>query len=182
MVEPDAYRGDNSGERIQWHQPPIPWWEHSTALRIISRRLDYTDQARLNDFVDAPSQLEFTGGDPIAALDQNKPIYFQRNLVNMIAIARANQAAVMLATWAHSPYFDDYAATDIYQQAYREQNEVIKQIGAEWTVPVFDYEAVMTQDEAFWADGRHVNEAGALRKAELFAAFIDQAGVIKAAP
>jgi hypothetical protein len=100
----------------------------------------------------------------------------------MIAIARANQATVMLATWAHSPYFDDYAATDIYQQAYREQNEVIKQIGAEWTVPVFDYEAVMTQDEAFWADGRHVNEAGALRKAELFAAFIDQAGVIKAAP
>jgi hypothetical protein len=175
LAEPTAYRGDNTGAIRQWRGPTVAWWEYSTLLRILSRKLEYTDQVQLNDFVDALTQLEYTQGDAVAALHENPPIYFRRNLINMIAVAQANNVKVMLATWAHSPYFDDYAATDLYQQAYQEQNDLILQLAQERQVPVFDFAAVMPQDREYWADGRHVNEAGARYKAHLFAEFLDKA-------
>jgi hypothetical protein len=46
-------------------------------------------------------------------------------------------------------------------------------------VPLFDFAAVMPQDTRYWADGRHVNEAGALEKATFFAEFIHTQGLIK---
>lgn len=84
----------------------------------------------------------------------------------------------MLATWAYSPNFDDYASTTIYQQAYQEQNEIIAEVAHSRNVPVFDFAAVMPQATEYWADGRHVNEAGALLKAQLFARFIDASDLI----
>jgi hypothetical protein len=36
----------------------------------------------------------------------------------------------------------------------------------------------MPQDPKYWADGRHVNEAGAVEKAKLFAEFIDSQALI----
>ncbi len=182
LVDPQAYRGDNSGYRKQWSAPPVPWWEHSTLLRIVGRRQDWSEQIRLRDMVEAPTTINRSGGDPYAALQQNKPVYFERNLRNMIAVARENGVAVMLATWAYAPGFDDYADRDYYQQAFAEQNDIIRHLGQTHHVPVFDFAAQMPQDKRYWADGRHVNEAGARLKAELFAAFIDQAGLISASP
>jgi hypothetical protein len=178
LVAPEAYRGDDSGARKQWREPPVKWWEHSAILRILSRKLDWTEQVRLDDFVDAPTTLENGGGDPYTMLQQNQPIYFKRNLANMIAVARENKVKVLLSTWAYSPHFGDYASKDYYQQAYGEQNEIIRGFAGTHYVPVFDLAAEMPQAEEYWADGRHVNEAGALMKAQLFAQFIDDAGLI----
>ncbi len=155
LVLPAAYRGDNSGARVQWHEPPIKWWEHSAILRIASRKLDWTEQVRLDDFVEAPTTVDRTGADPYAALQQNPPVYFKRNLSNMLAVAKENHIKAMLATWAFSPHFGDYASEDYYQQAYKEQNEIIRQVALAHAVPVFDYGTEMTQDKAYWADGRH---------------------------
>lgn len=177
LVEPAAYRGDNSGYRKQWHESDITWWEHSTILRILSRKLDWTNQVQLDDFVDAPTLIEYTGTEPTTTLQNNPPIYFRRNLSNMIAIARENNIKVIMATWAFSPHFGDYASWPYYQQAYAEQNQVIWEVGRSHQVPVFDYGAVMSQSPDYWADGRHVNEAGALLKAQLFAKFIDNVGL-----
>ena len=178
LVVPQSYRGDNSGARKQWAPPPIPWWEHSTLLRIISRKRDWTDQVRLRDFVEAPTTLHRSGGDPYATLRQNRPIFFERNLRNMIAIAHENGVAVLLATWAYSPDFGDYASKTYYQQAFQEQNEIIRKLSKTHHVPVFDFAAVMPQAQEYWADGRHVNEKGARLKAELFAQFLDQVGLL----
>ncbi|MFQ5577943.1 MAG: GDSL-type esterase/lipase family protein, partial [Anaerolineae bacterium] len=178
LVDPAAYRGDNSGARKQWHEPPIRWWERSTLLRIVGRKLDWGDQVRLRDFVDAPTMLEYTGGDRTSTLQQNPPVYFRRNLANMIAVAQENGVAVMLATWAHTTGFKDHASKPYYQQAYREQNAIVIELGRSHDIPVFDFAALMPADHRYWADGRHVNEAGAQLKAELFAQFIDQAGLI----
>lgn len=178
LVTPETYRGDNSGARVQWHHPPIKWWEYSTILRIASRKLDLTEQVRLDDFVGAPTTVDRTGADPYAALQQNPPVYFERNLRNMIAIARENEVAVMLSTWAYSPHFGDYASRDYFQQAYQQQNDIIRMLSDTHNVPMFDFAVIMPQAEEYWADGRHVNEKGARLKAELFAEFIDKAGLI----
>ncbi len=179
LVLPETYRGDNIGARQQWSEPSIEWWEQSVALRIVSRKQRWTRQVRLADFVDASTTLENSGGDPSAVLQQNRPIYFQRNIANMIAIARENGVKVMLATWAYSPHFGDYASRDYYQQTYEEHNDIIRQFNTSHHLPIFDFATLMPQTEDFWADGRHVNEKGALLKAELFAEFLDEVGLIE---
>jgi lysophospholipase L1-like esterase len=187
FVEPLAYRGDNSGRRQQWQIPPVVLWEHSTLLRILSRMTNVTRQVSVDDFVSAPSYMSWPyefrltedGVDPTEILKRNPPDYFRRNLGNMIAVAKEQNIKIMFATWAYSPYLDDYAAKAYYQQGFQENNEVVREVANRHHIPLFDYAEVMPQDKRYWADGRHVNEAGALVKAGLFAEFIYTQGLIK---
>jgi lysophospholipase L1-like esterase len=186
IVIPSAYRGDNSGRRKQWDDPPVPFHEHSCFLRILSRRMGVTRQVGLDPLVSAatylgPGTLGSTEAryDPLELLPENPPIYFRRNLVNMVAIADAHDIDVLLSTWAHSPEFDDYASTPHYEQAFRESNDVVEEVAKSHEVPFFDFAQKMPQDSMYWTDGRHVNEAGALLKAELFAEYIHQSRLIQ---
>jgi lysophospholipase L1-like esterase len=186
MVEPEAYRGDDSGRRQAWQAPRVALWEHSALLRILGRALNFSRQVSVDDFVSAPtyvswpfeSRLVEANLDPAEVLEQNPPIYFRRNLKNMVAVARAHNVKILFSTWAHSPNLNDYAAQDYYQNGFKENNDVVKEVAAEQQIPFFDFAAVMPQEAVYWADGRHVNEAGALVKARLFALFIHDHGLI----
>ena len=187
LVEPSAYRGEDSGRRQPWQIPPVPLWEHSAALRIMSRMTNFTRQVSVDDFTSSPTflswpfefRLEENGVDPTKILEQNPPIYFQRNLENIIAVAKEHGVEVLFATWAYSPYLNDYASRDYYQQGFRENNEVVTEVANRHDIPLFDFAGVMPRDAKYWADGRHSNEAGALLKAALFAEFIDSQGLIE---
>jgi lysophospholipase L1-like esterase len=187
LVEPSAYRGDNSGRRQSWQVPPVPLWEQSAFLRILSRMTNFTRQVSVDDFVSAPtylswpyeSRLNEDNLDPIEILKENPPVYFRRNLENMIAVANERDIEVLFATWAYSPYLNDYASKVYYQQGFQENNGVVVEVANSHHVPLFDFAAVMPQDAMYWADGRHVNEAGALEKARLFAEFIQAEGLIE---
>jgi lysophospholipase L1-like esterase len=186
MVEPSSYRGDDSGRRRPWQVPPIPLWEHSTLLRIMSRMMNITRQVSVDDFVSSPTFLSWpyehrlieNDLDPVEVLEMNPPIYFRRNLENMAAIAEEHNVHIILSTWAYSPYLNDYASKEYYQQGFEENNEVVREVADRLQMPLFDFAEVMPQDAGYWADGRHVNEAGALVKARLFAEFIHNQGFI----
>jgi lysophospholipase L1-like esterase len=186
MVEPDSYQGDNSGRRQTWVVPPVPLWEHSALLRIVSRMTNLTRQVSVDDFTSSPTFLSWpfefrlieNDVDPAKILEKNPPIYFRRNLENMIAIANENGVEIMLSTWAFSPHLNDYASKDFYQRGFQENNQVVKEVAADHDVALFDFAEVMPQDPSYWADGRHSNEVGALEKAELFAEFIHARGFI----
>ena len=186
LVEPSAYRGDDSGRRQAWQAPRVALWEHSALLRIVSRMLNITRQVSIDDFVSSPtyvswpfeSRLREVNLDPAEILKENPPIYFRRNLENMIAVAKEHGVEIMFSTWAHSPYLNDYASEDYYQQGFKENNEVVKEVATNRQIPLFDFAGVMPQDAEYWADGRHINEAGALVKARLFAEFIHTQGLI----
>jgi hypothetical protein len=79
---------------------------------------------------------------------------------------------VVLASWAYCPDHDDYASTDAYRRGYLEMNEVIREVARAEGTRYYDFASEMPTDPDFWDDGRHNNERGARRKAELFAAFI----------
>lgn len=187
MVEPSAYRGDDLGRRQAWQVPPVPIWEHSAFLRILSRTMNVSRQVSIDDFVSSPTfyswpfeyRLDEHDADPKEILKKNPPVYFQRNLENMIAVAKAQGMEIMFSTWASSPYLNDYASEDSYQQGFKENNEVLKKVAADQHIPLFDFAAVMPQDAMYWADGRHSNEAGALVKARLYAEFIDAQELIE---
>jgi lysophospholipase L1-like esterase len=186
LVAPAAYRGDDSGRRQPWQPPPVAWWEHSAFLRILSRIANLTRQVGVDDFVSSAtyyswpfeSRLNDHDLDPAQLLKDNPPVYYQRNLENMVAVAQAHHIEILLSTWAYSPYLGDYASLDYYQRGFVENNAVIKNVAASRAVPLFDFAALMPQSAEYWADGRHSNEAGALEKAELFAKFIDAQGLI----
>ena len=55
----------------------------------------------------------------------------------------------------------------------------MKEVAERNGVPIFDFASVMPTDKKYWADGRHVNELGAEKKAELFADFIHKNGLIQ---
>ena len=90
----------------------------------------------------------------------------------MVAVARAHGVEVVLSTWAHSPYFADYASTAHYQSGFQENNAAVKDVARERSVKLFDFAEQMPKEKKYWADGRHVNEEGALVKARLYADFI----------
>ena len=187
MVEPSAYRGDDFGRRQAWQVPQVALWEHSALLRILSRAMNMTRQVSIDDFVSSPTYLSWPfeyrlqedNLDPAEILKENPPIYFHRNLENMIAVANEQGVEIMFSTWAYSPYLNDYASENYYQQGFKENNEVVKEVATIRQIPLFDFAEVMPQDAKYWADGRHVNEAGALEKARLFAEFIDTQGLIR---
>ncbi len=151
-------------------------------VRILRRAFGRSGQVGVSALVDAPTALymkyfrpyEENSGleDPMVLLDENPPVYFRRNLISMVAVARAHEVQPMLVTWAHSPHLNDYVSTEHYERGLREGNEVVRQVAERFGVPLFDFAAVMPTDREYWKDGRHVNEAGALKKAQLFAAFI----------
>lgn len=186
MVEPSAYRGDDLGRRQAWQAPRVDLWEHSTLLRILSRTMNITRQVSVDDFVSAPTYMSWPfesrliedNLDPVEILKKNPPIYFRRNLENMIAIAKEHDVQILFSTWAHSPNLNDYASEDYYQQGFRENNDVVKDVAVGHDIPLFDFAGVMPQEAIYWADGRHVNEAGALVKARLFAEYIHDQGLI----
>jgi lysophospholipase L1-like esterase len=145
-----------------------------------------TRQVSVDDFVSSPTyvswpfeyRLQEDNLDPVEILKENPPIYFRRNLENMIAVAKEHNVKIMFSTWASSPYLHDYASEDYYQQGFSENNDVVKEVATLEKIPLFDFAAVMPKDAKYWADGRHSNEAGAMLKAKLFAEFIDAQGLI----
>ena len=181
FVAANAYRGDNSGYRKHWDPPRPPPWQHLAALRVLSRRLGLSQQAMLEQFVETPTAEDPTA-DQMDLLRAHPPVFYERNLESTIALAKHHRVGVMFATWAHSPHLGDYAAEPHYVRCFREMNETKKRVASRNGIPLFDFAAVMPTDPKYWGDGRHVNEAGALLKAELFAAFMHEQGLITAAP
>ena len=195
----DTYVGDNSASRTPYEQPKETWLDKSTALRIIrtglGMRIPYGGIGYRRTFEYVPTNFAeqyyhqdrqkiypydiFVEHPVSEMLENNEPLYFERNIKNMIAIANANETDVLLSTWAWSPLFDEVRASSAeYTGAFQEQNEIVLEICKETQATCFDFASQMPQDRRYWFDGRHVSEEGAILKAEMFTDFIDLEGMI----
>lgn len=193
VVEPESYRGDNSGradpmvERV--YMPS--WLEYSTLYRILAIALgEMEPHTSYNTINSSPKtyladefhdQLE--SGEPHEAFEEmsvkeilaaNPPIYYRRNLENIVAIAQSRDIDVMLATMAlySDAELDPRAASEEYQIAIGEHNQVMQAIAAERGVSLFDFSAAFPRQLQYFDDGVHVTEPGSRLKAKLFADFI----------
>ncbi len=178
LVSVDAYKSDNSGRRRAWSEPDYPFVYRSKLVRLLT---GINPLGGLGAYLSAPTAhvglketgfVETLGGTPQEILEQNKPIYFERNLRSMVAIAQAHDIDVLLSTWAYNTGFDDYAATPHYQYGYDEQNDLVLSLGDEINVPTFDFEPAMPDDKELWEDGRHLNKEGIAVKAKLFTEYV----------
>ena len=89
-----------------------------------------------------------------------------------VHVCAARRVDVLLSTFAWCTTRRDYVAHEGYRRGLDETNAVTRAVAARRGAPLYDFKAQMPEDEALWADGRHNSEAGARKKAELFAAAI----------
>ena len=197
MAAPEDYDGLNSATAGIWNfeQEPLPV---SALYRLIAIRQGWmTDPREMGATFDrVPGQQECAfvpveGGfecanmaqTPDDLLDDNPPVYFERNLRSMIAVAQANDVAVLLSTFGYSPHEFDHPGGEIMTTEFRqagvdEHNRIIRQVGAEMGVPVYDLIAVLPDNPALWIDGLHYSAVGTRWLARRYAAFIAEEGYI----
>ncbi len=183
----DDYRSDNSGYRQCWSRPKTSWWEYSCLLRVISRGLHLTEpKIDVWDWMLAEDwksdDIRTTEADKVEMnlqrLGENPPLYFKRNLTNLVQIAGDNEIKIVLATEAVSPHAEseltEFLMADHFQTALVQHANVMRELSEEHNVPLFDFDKVMPKDRILWVDHLHVNEAGSLIKAELLADFLNK--------
>jgi hypothetical protein len=192
IVPPDAYKGDNSGRRKVWDAEAVEratsWRTRipSVLWRFVAVNFGWLGEEggiSLDAVVSNPcsgthADEDCLGMTPQEALEANPPVYYERNIRNMVAIAQANGVEVLLLTWAHNPAFGDYASRPDYQMAFEEHNAIVKRLSEEMGTYFYDFAADMPLDEAYWVEGRHMTVEGNRVRAELIAAHLDENNVI----
>lgn len=189
MVNPDYYFGDNSGRRRRFGQfKSFPLIYYSTFFRYA---IKFNPSRSVWQFVDAPTTttqrintgfVDELNGTFMETLQKNKPVYFERNLKNIVAIAKEHNINILLSTWAYSNQFDKsdyYVTTPYYELGFKENNEVVKNVGESHNVLVYNFVSEMPMDKIYWLDGVHVNEEGVKLKGKLFADYIYSNKMIK---
>lgn len=170
LVPAGEYRFDNTAYRHAWTER-APWWDHALVLRWLGVQWGFSPRNTLEEH----SRLEHDEGRDFAAcLAANEPRWFERNTAEMIQLARARGAAVLLSSFATCPARGGYAAEPHYRTGFAENDEALRGLARRLDVPFYEFAAEMPLDVELWDDGVHNTAAGARKKAELFAAFVAQ--------
>jgi len=189
IVPPEQYHSDNSGHRQPWdyeeQQRTQNWMLRVPSLlwRLVmtSTGLMQIPDPNLGVYINVPCSaygateacLGMSIGD---ALEANPPIYYQRNLESIVAIAQTHEIEVVLMTFANRDQFDN--TSDPLQTAYADHNIIIKQIADDMNVSLFDFAPMMLPDEELWLDSQHMTVEGNRLRAELIAEFLVSEGML----
>jgi len=191
LTDPDFYDGLNSGKGY-WidRDDPLP---PSVLWRFALKRLGYElpvayeldttfkrpDGIRACDQDTSGPETTCTGFDMTASevLAANPPIYFERNLRNMILLARAMNSDVMLVTWAYSPIDFPIAGGggmvhQHLQYGADEHNAIVRRLAEAEGTLFYDLAASMPTDEQYWVNGVHMKAAGTAEMARQIAAYL----------
>jgi lysophospholipase L1-like esterase len=203
---PEAYRGDNSGTWTPNYGPIQlpPAYEEITLLRILLIEAGVAQphsvlgvstvrRAKTNYKFQLLTQLRrgtypagiFKTTSVSEMLKANPPIYFRRNIENLVALARFRDIDVVLVTYTFSPGFEDsdYVRPEELLEGLAENVNIVRSISREMNVPLFDLAAVFPTHKKYFAprDPFHVNQDGARVKASLFADFLIEERLVPAA-
>lgn len=132
----------------------VPPTSHSFAFRLQRNAGRYPDGV----FREVPVER---------MLAANPPVLFERNLRNLIAVARSHGVQVLLCTFAYSREFPQhpYIGHPAVQATIDATNAIVRRLGQETGTPVVDHAAELTARELF-TDGVHFTVEGNRRRAE----------------
>jgi lysophospholipase L1-like esterase len=191
---PEAYRGDHSGWLCRREAIHVArFWESSTLVRYLLARSGamepHGSMVRIiGDVPPTSHTFEFrrqrNGGRypdgvfrevPIdKMLAANPPVFFERNLRSLIAMAKAHGVRLVLMTFAISKAFpaQSYVGHPAIQKAIAEMNEIQRQVATETAVPLFDFAKALPDDPSLFTDGMHFTAPGNVKRVELLLAWL----------
>lgn len=197
LSDPDYFDGLYSAKGYWTDQnDPLP---PSSLLRFAMKRLgfdlraDYTLDAkfRLADgirgcLLEASATDSYCRGYDMSASDAlkaNPPLYFERNMRNMIRLARGMNSEALLLTWAYSPldFPIEGGGGMVYQylqDGVGEHNAIVRKLAEEEDTLFYDLQASMPTALKFWVNGIHMKAAGAAEMARQVADYLDSTGIL----
>lgn len=185
LLDPACYTGETPIRGLYngvWRTPELP---PSAVVRFIGIGRGWIDNPLdLNTWMQPvydhdPACAQLPLLSPEEALATNPPLYFERNLRNLIHVAEANDVTVMFSSWA---YYPPYLDNPVWAQLFDEHNAVTRELAAAFDLPYFDLMANLPEDETLWFfDGEHQSPEGARLQAELYAAYLVESGLIDGA-
>lgn len=195
------YMGDNSGmiRPVLYgiFMPEI--WEYSSALRILGLSLGLTSSHAAADLhlSSLPNSAHWKtyarqfnrGAYPTGIfaevsaaemLQNNPPIYFERNLRSLVSIAASHDVNLLLVTMALDADHDEasgrsyerHFTSEDYIFGVAQHNDLTSKIGAQTNTPVFDLAEVFPDDHTLFTDGLHMTEKGNRARAQLIGDFV----------
>jgi len=188
------YRGDNSGYMSPFRSDTVmpPIWEYSTALRVLGihfgitkshsdldwLRFSFADSNLRADFSQQWSRGTYPSGifaqiSAMQILQDNPPVHFERNLINMLAIGERHNTDIVLVTFKTSTKFDvPVVASEEYIFALAQHNDLTRRIAETYDTPIFDLQRAFPDDPGLFTDGRHMTAEGNLIRAQLIGDFV----------
>jgi hypothetical protein len=190
---PTAYKDDNSGCMApQFALRDMPLYNASTLARILlvesGRALpastlgeavyNHADTSYFFEFAKQRWGRTFPSGifktvsvaDMLAA---NPPVYYRRNIENLVISVKEGGVQPVLATFPYSPKFGGYFEVEGFRTGLDEHNEIMRRISERFHVPLIDLAASFPTDPAYWGfDGIHANAEGTALEAKLVANFL----------
>ncbi len=102
-------------------------------------------------------------------MQTNTSQYFERNMINIVHLAKANSVDVLLSTWAYFPQWVD----PVLIPTYEEQNVIIEMIANQLDTHNIDLMQNLPSNEQFWlGDGEHQSPQGYYEQAKLYAEIV----------
>ncbi len=191
-----AYKSDLSGWFSRTHAlQPASLLERSTLARILmietGSLVPHGDMLRILGDLE-PTNHAFTfrsqrlagtypsgvfATTPVETmLAANPPVYFERNLRSLIALADAHRVKVVLATFAVSSAFPKapFVGHPGFRAAIAEHNDILRRLAHETSAHVLELADTLAAEPALFTDGLHFNAAGNWRRAELIREYLRQ--------
>lgn len=194
-----VFRGDLTGYESRLLSFEPPWWENITLVRAVliyfgktqshsslQRNFMVSTGAFLGDsFVTQKLDGTYPSGPFVRhpaseILETNRPVYYERNLRTLVAIAEERGIKVVLVSFVYSTEFPEEprAWAEEYQIAYAEQNAVLEQIAADSPAEFFDLAALMPTDAEYFTDGIHFSASGNDLRADFLTKYLLDSGLL----
>jgi hypothetical protein len=187
-VDPDCYRGENPlrglDPRGQISNFPyddslspfvlyrflsiqLGWQPNPSTLNSLSARAPIACGQRRPDNAEVNTPL-------------NPPVYYERNLINLIGVARIHNVQLMFSSWAY--HEADPEPLPYWRDAIADQNAVMQTVAEQYNVPFIDFAAQASESAELWSDYTHMKYEGLEQQAQAYAAFIVSHGFIPQHP
>ena len=173
------YRGfedDYTHAMRSWDLCPAPLWRESRLLDRVAEKLG--SPSRHNPHIHDVAWVPMSGDAPSNwRASSARP--FERNLVTLVAIARAHGIRPVLVTqatdFANHPVERD---AEVWAEAMREHTAVVDRVAARLEVDRIDVRTAMSDHGEYFADVLHMSAEGNRERARIIADYLVGRGLV----
>ena len=152
----------------------------SALFRLVAISLDWMSNPWALDSSFEPSRVQCKRDPADSTLEMrlvaNSPIYFERNIRNLVTLALAHNVQPLISTWVYNVEAD---RPHLWRQSIAQHNAVTRQVATEMGIPYINLAADFPVDDSYWElDGVHLVAVGTYEQASRYAAFLDDSGLL----